>query len=192
MGVIQFNTGVSDFILDGITINRGTMDFNGTAAAIKLDADGDTTIYATTDDQIDFNTGGSNRYRMDNSGLTLVSAAVYMGGQGSTRVPLMPIAAQQDLSGAGAITITEYYTAWTTTGANAGTLADGAQIGQVKKITMIVDAGDGTLTPSNLDGGTTITFADVGDTAELMFDGTNWVAIALYNIVDGATAPVLA
>ena len=39
---------------------------------------------------------------------------------------------------------------------------------------MVVDGGDGTLTPSNLAGGTTITFDAVGDTATLVFDGTNW------------------
>ena len=79
----------------------------------------------------------------------------------------------------------------TTTGADAGTLADGAQIGQLKKVRLIVDGGDGTLTPTNLAGGTSITFADAGDTALLMWNGTDWVAIELSNDADGATAPVL-
>ena len=58
---------------------------------------------------------------------------------------------------------------------------------------MIVDGpGDAVLTPANLTGGTTITYADVGDVAELKFTAGSWVVIALYNIVDGATAPVLA
>lgn len=100
--------------------------------------------------------------------------------------------AQQALSGAGAITVTEFYTAWTTTGADAGTLADGLFVGQLKKIQLIVDGGDGTLTPANLAGGTTITFADAGDYAVLRWNGSDWRAIELGNDTDGATAPVLA
>ena len=102
-------------------------------------------------------------------------------------------AAPQALSGAGAITITEYKTDWTTTGADAATLADGAEVGQLKLVQLIVDGGsDGTLTPSNLSGGTTITFADAGDSALLQWNGSDWVAIDLFNRADGATAPVLA
>jgi hypothetical protein len=105
---------------------------------------------------------------------------------------VFPTAAPQALSDAGAITITEYKTDWTTTGAAAGTLADGAEVGQLKLIQLIVDGGDATLTPSNLSGGTTITFADAGDCALLQWNGSDWVAIDLYNRADGATAPVLA
>lgn len=106
--------------------------------------------------------------------------------------PVMVAAAPQALSDAGAITITEYKTDWTTTGAAAGTLADGAEVGQLKLIQLIVDGGDATLTPSNLSGGTTITFADAGDSALLQWNGSDWVAIDLFNRADGATAPVLA
>jgi hypothetical protein len=56
---------------------------------------------------------------------------------------------------------------------DAGTLADGV-VGQVKKIILVSDGGDGTLTPTNFGNGTTITFADAGDAVELSFDGTNW------------------
>jgi hypothetical protein len=101
-------------------------------------------------------------------------------------------AVQQALSGAGAINVTSYYTAWTTTGVNAGTLADGTFVGQKKKIQLIVDGGDGTLTPVNLAGGTTITFADAGDFVVLRWDGTEWVVIERGNDADGATAPVVA
>ena len=135
----------------------------------------------------------SESFTLDQSADALVmTAAVSITGQGSTVVPVKPIAAQQALSGAGAINITSYYTAWTTTGANAGTLANGAQKGQLKKVQLIVDGGDGTLTPTSLSGGTTITFADVGDYAVLCWNGTAWVAIELGNAADGATAPVLA
>jgi hypothetical protein len=104
----------------------------------------------------------------------------------STSVGLMgiiPLAAQQALSGAGAINVTSYYTAWTTTGANAGTLADGTQAGQRKKIRMVVDAGDGVLTPAHASGFTTITFNDVADVVELIWNGTAWVVIENFGAV---------
>lgn len=126
------------------------------------------------------------------TGVELVDATLGISGEGSTIVPCYPAAAQQALSGAGAVTITERYTAWTTTGADAGTMADGAQKGQVKKVQLIVDGGDGTLTPATLTGGTTVTFADAGDFAEFMWDGSSWVVTELGNAADGATAPVLA
>lgn len=101
-------------------------------------------------------------------------------------------AVQQALSGAGAVNVTTYYTAVTTTGADALTLADGTFPGQLKKIKMIVDGGDGTLTPTSLADGTTITFADAGDYVVLRWNGTEWRAIELGNDADGATAPALA
>jgi hypothetical protein len=108
------------------------------------------------------------------------------------KATIFPVA-QEAVTDAGAVSVATYYTTLTTTAAAATTLADGTEVGQMKKIQMIVFAvGASTLTPANLSGGTTITFADVGDTAELVWDNTNWVAVALYNVVDGATAPVLA
>ena len=55
----------------------------------------------------------------------------------------------QSLSGAGAVDLDNLITELTTTGANALTLADGSTSGQIKIVNMIVDGGDGTLTPIN-------------------------------------------
>ena len=82
----------------------------------------------------------------------------------------------ESFSGAGALNITDLITEVTTTGANALTLANGSA-GQVKIITMIVDGGDGTLTPATLAGGTTITFADVGDGVVLVYGTAGWVVV---------------
>lgn len=76
-------------------------------------------------------------------------------------------------SGAAALPVTATLVKVTTTGADALTLADGVE-GQLLVITMVADGGDGTLTPANLAGASTITFNDVGDTVTLVFDGTNW------------------
>jgi len=65
----------------------------------------------------------------------------------------------------------------TTAGVHAGTMADGTN-GQIKVITMIVDGGNSVITPTNLAGGTTITFNDVGDTVVCLFTNSNWVVIS--------------
>ena len=82
----------------------------------------------------------------------------------------------ESVSGAGALNLTDLITQVTTTGADALTLANGS-MGQVKIVTMIVDGGDGTLTPATLAGGTTITFADVGDGVVLVYGTAGWVVV---------------
>ncbi len=85
----------------------------------------------------------------------------------------------QTLSGAGAVDLTNLVTELTTTGADALTLADGTTSGQIKIINMIVDGGDGTLTPATFANGTTITFDAVGESATLVWNSTvGWVAIS--------------
>jgi len=101
-----------------------------------------------------------------------------------------PAAVQQAINANGAINLTTYYTALTsvaTTGVTF-TLADGTYVGQVKKIQMIVDGtADATVT---FNGNATIVFADAGDVAVLMWNGSDWIPIELSNDADGATAPV--
>jgi hypothetical protein len=191
MGVSNFTVASGGVTFEGVTIDTGVIDVKGVADAIVLDADGDTSISSPTDDQIDIEIGGSDDFTFTTNSFNVLSGSV-IAGPSSNVYPCFPIAAQQAISGPGAITITQYYSAVTTTGADAFTLVDGAVKGQLKKIQLIVDGGDATLTPSNLSGGTTITFADAGDYAVLCFDGSNWVAIELGNDADGATAPVLA
>jgi hypothetical protein len=84
----------------------------------------------------------------------------------------------QSLSGAGAVNTTNLITNITTTGADLLTLADGTN-GQVKIITMVVDGGDGTLTPTTFANGTTMTFDDAGDTVMLVFNSTiGWTIVS--------------
>jgi hypothetical protein len=83
----------------------------------------------------------------------------------------------QSLSGAGAVDLDNLITELTTTGANALTLANGTTSGQIKIVNMIVDGGDGTLTPTTFANGTTITFDAVGESATLVWNSTiGWVA----------------
>lgn len=82
----------------------------------------------------------------------------------------------QAISGAGAINVTQNRTDITTTGAQAFTLANGT-VGQIKIITMVVDGGDATITPTTLLGYTTITFNAVGDTVMLQYGTGGWAII---------------
>ena len=81
----------------------------------------------------------------------------------------------QSLSGAGAVDTTNLVTELTTTGADALTLANGSP-GQIKIITMIVDGGDGTLTPTTFANGSTVTFDAVAESITLCWNSTiGWV-----------------
>ena len=78
-------------------------------------------------------------------------------------------------AGAGALPLTARTIALTTGGAEALTLADGVE-GQRLTIKMVVDGGDGTLTPANLLDGATLTF-DNFDSVELIFLGASWAIV---------------
>ena len=78
--------------------------------------------------------------------------------------------------------------------AASNTLANGTATGQLKKITLTALGTPGTHTAvltltSALDGNNdVITFSAVGDTAELIWTGTYWRILALYNMKDGTVA----
>ena len=84
----------------------------------------------------------------------------------------------QNISGPGAISLTETVSFITTTGTDAYTLADGTE-GQLKIIIMKGDGGNGTLTPDNLVGFTAIRFTGANNSAVLMSGSTGWNIIAL-------------
>jgi hypothetical protein len=90
------------------------------------------------------------------------------------------------LSGPGAVNVTTGTTAFTSTGTgDALTLADGVA-GQFKTIIYVAEAAGadtGILTPTNLGGGTTITFNAVGDAVTLQFVGSDWWVVGLRGAV---------
>ena len=87
------------------------------------------------------------------------------------------VLAAESLSGAGAVDITNAFTALTTTGAaQALTLANGAA-GQVKTIVHVVDGGSAVLTPTTPLGFATITFTAAGDSATLIYTAAGWAII---------------
>jgi hypothetical protein len=89
----------------------------------------------------------------------------------------------QSLSGAGAVDLTNAFTALTTTGAaQALTLANGT-VGEIKIISHVVDGGSAVLTPTTKIGFSTITFTAVGDSAMLVYTAAGWDIVALNGAV---------
>ena len=85
--------------------------------------------------------------------------------------------AAQALTGAGAVDITSAVTTIASAGAIALTLANGTSTNQIKIITMITDGGTATLTPTTLNGYSTIAFDTDGDSVVLIYlDSTNAVS----------------
>ena len=77
--------------------------------------------------------------------------------------------------------------------AEACTLADGSEIGQVTTIQMVEDSnGDATVTPATSTTVATIVFADVGDTATLQWRDTTigWVIIGCFGLTAQPTITV--
>ena len=92
----------------------------------------------------------------------------------------------QNITGAGAISLTTGVTLITTTGSNqAFSLADGTE-GQIKIISMKVDGGDAIVTPDNLVGYTSVTLNNVHDNFTMLYQSTGWVITALQSATRNA------
>lgn len=177
--------------------------------AIGIGADANNGFYGVSDTQLGVAVEGTLVAFFNGDGLATSTISEQVGGVGVTVDGVLlkdggvsansmfagfyPTAALQSLSGAGAVNVTSYLTNFTSTGgAQALTMADGTQIGQLKKVVHVVDGGSGVLTPANLAGGTTVTFTSVGEFATFIWFGTEWTVIELGNTATPGTLPVLA
>lgn len=152
-----------------IAIRAGAASSTGTAGSVTIGA-GDEGASGTAG-TVSLTTGTTNIV-----GLQVDASQNVLIPNGYLRFSETP----QNLVGAGAVDITTQVTNFTDTGANALTLADGVQ-GQTKFICQIATAGGaGTLTPTNLAGGTTITFNAVGENAHLLFTNGSWHVVGIY------------
>jgi hypothetical protein len=126
--------------------------------------------------------------------VSVASSATAGFKQGAMFVPCVPSAAPEAKSGAGAVNVTSFYTSLSSGGPEANAIAAGTELGQLKKVQMIVDGGDSTFTITNpVDASNdVITFADVGDYCLLMWVGTAWRVLELGNDADGVSAPGIA
>lgn len=91
----------------------------------------------------------------------------------------------QTISGPGAINLTTLYTELTTTGADAFSLANGAA-GQIKIITLLVDGGNATITPTTFSNGTSITMDAANDSVTMIYGTNGWQIIAAQAITVNA------
>ncbi len=142
--------------------NGGTLKTQGGTTIISVSESGVVSITTETQTIVDLiATGDVTLGNASTDTVNLGGGVVKYGLTAETR------------TGAGAVSVTTPITWIVSTGANALTLADGEE-GQVKLLVMKTDGGDATLTPTNLGNGTTITFNDAGDSANLLFTNGKW------------------
>jgi hypothetical protein len=179
-------------LVDGVKVKGTKVDVQGIDDAVVLDADGDTSLSAASDDRIDVEISGANDFTITFKRFN-ISAGSSVVADGSTVLPLIPIAAQQSIVGSGAANLTTYFTDWLTSGPGQNlTLANGEK-GQLKKILVnpVTTPNTVTITPASFSGGTQITSSTAGDYVILQFDGTNWVALELGNDASGTGGPTI-
>ena len=131
--------------------------------------DADTGIGRDAEDQLSVIAGGVEGIQVSESAGSIVNTF-----NGKQITPTTQI-----LTGAGGAFGSSASTQIVTTGADALTLANGSE-GQHKFLVMKTHGGNGTLTPTNLAGGTTITFNAVGDSCHLFFIGGTWYVLGIF------------
>lgn len=150
-------------IVNSVWMGTNQLIFEGT------DADTEETVITVTDATAD------NTFTFaDDSGLV-----AYTADGGKTT-----------LSGAGAIPLTDAIVEWTTTGANAGSLADGKP-GQILTVVIVTDGGEGTIAPdTTATGWATVVLTDDIDTVTFFFADTTsgWVIMGTAAAAGNAVA----
>ena len=85
---ISEKTSANGVAIDSVILKDGAVDVQGVSDGIILDADGDTTISADTDDQIDFKAGGTDVMSMTATGLTINDGTTITTADTSTTLTL--------------------------------------------------------------------------------------------------------
>ena len=147
------SNGTGSVVLDLVSITDNTISTHVSNGNLELTTDGTGTIELQTATNV--------------TGNLTVSGAF--------------IGSRQTISGAGAINLTTLYTEITTTGTDAYSLANGT-VGQMKIITMVVDGGDATITPTTFANGTRVVMDAVHDSVTLIYGASGWQVIASQNV----------
>lgn len=117
---------------------------------------------------------GSTGAFLTSSGLNTLSGDVLIAAG-----KVLGFGAPQALSGAGAVNVTTLATLFTSTGAaQALTLANGTQAGQLKFVVHVVDGGSGVITPTTATNFTTLTLTAVYDWGLMIWSGSAWRPLA--------------
>ena len=178
--------GTGKIVLDTNTISRtGDIIFDVTEDLI-FDAGGKDIIFKYNGNQFGLFTASGNDLLIQSGTTTMLTGdGANAAFSGNLTVAGAVIGSRQAISGAGAINVTTLFTEITTTGAQAFTLANGT-VGQMKIITMAVDGGDATITPTTFANGTSITMDAVNDSVTLIYGANGWVVLASQNITINA------
>ena len=178
--------GTGSIELMSNTVSRtGDIIFDASADII-LDAAGKDIIFRYNGNQFGLFTASGNDLLIQSGTTTMLTGdGANAAFSGNLTVAGAVIGSRQAISGAGAINVTTLFTEITTTGAQAFTLANGT-VGQMKIITMAVDGGDATITPTTFANGTSITMDAVNDSVTLIYGANGWVVLASQNITINA------
>jgi len=178
--------GTGKIVLDTNTISRtGDIIFDVSSDMI-FDVGGKDIIFQYDGNQFALFTASGNDLLIQSGSTTaLTFSGADAAFSGDVTVAGAFIGSRQAISGAGAINLTTLFTELTTTGADAYSLANGT-VGQVKIITMGVDGGNATITPTTFANGTSITMDAVHDSVTLIYGANGWVVLASQNITINA------
>jgi hypothetical protein len=138
------------------------------------------TAGSTSTDQISELTAGVGvsveQVKFEDGGISVAGETMF--------APFIPAALGNDIVAGtgGAIPVTNYVTTLSTdAGGDNFTLANGTQIGQLKRLHLIVHGGgNAVITPTSMLGGTTITMTVATSEVELMWNGTQWIPVGVY------------
>ena len=161
---------------------------NVSNADINIDANGTGSVYIDElrfrDNNITTHVTNAN-LELTTDGTGTIELQTNTNVTGDLTVSGAFIGSRQTISGAGAINLTTLFTEITTTGTDAYSLANGT-VGQIKIITMAVNGGDATITPTTFANGTSITMDAVHDSVTLIYGANGWVVLASQNITINA------
>jgi len=155
--IVLETIGTGSVVLEEVSITDNTITTHNSNANLNLSTDGTGTIELQTATNVTGN---------------LTVSGAFTGSR-------------QTISGAGSINLTTLFTEITTTGADSFSLANGT-VGQIKIITMAVNGGDATITPTTFANGTSITMDAVHDSVTLIYGANGWVVLASQNITINA------
>ena len=161
---------------------------NVSNADINIDANGTGSVYIDElrfrDNNITTHVTNAN-LELTTDGTGTIELQTNTNVTGDLTVSGAFIGSRQTISGAGAINLTTLFTEITTTGTDAYSLANGT-VGQVKIITMAVNGGDATITPTTFANGTSMTMDAVHDSVTLIYGANGWVVLASQNVTINA------
>lgn len=164
------------------SINKVTLTAPATAATLTI-ADSKTVV---VNNSLTLSGADGTTMSFPTTSATLARTDAAQTFTGNQTVNGAIIGNVQSLSGAGAVDVTSFSTAFTSTATgNALTLANGTA-GQIKTVVYVAEAAGadtGILTPTTRVGYSTITFTNVGDSVTLQYFTQGWAVIG----VRGAT-----